>query len=386
LPYTATKNILLELIKTFDGEDRWYLETLGTDLQGHESSIYPEVLKMFGDNKPSTQWSAKMTMLAWRLHPGEAVRDLTMRATDPALPANERQNALTALSFVNNKAAADSMLALSKNTLPDVAEQAAYWLSFRQTNDWYSLLDWSKLDVNTGYQRKLAAMKVKKQIILDSHQSMNERKWRVQEMAEDSVGAQLLIGMASEKKLPEILLPFIEEKIFQNPDPTIRVQASQYFKRPGTDKIFFVSNITKLPADADKGKIIFIKNCSSCHKAAGEGNTIGPELTGIAKKFNQVELLDAIINPSAAIVFGYEPWLINTKDGSSLYGFLVAENKQTIVLKDVSGVKHVIDVSKISRKERQNKSLMPDPVTNGLTEQNLADIVAYLQHIAKTKS
>ena len=109
-------------------------------------------------------------------------------------------------------------------------------------------------------------------------------------------------------------------------------------------------------------------------------------MTGIAKKFNQVELLDAIINPSAAIVFGYEPWLINTKDGSSLYGFLVAENKQTIVLKDISGAKHVIAVSKISRKERQNRSLMPDPVTNGLTEQNLADIVAYLQHIARTKS
>jgi hypothetical protein len=45
LPYEKTKSILLELMKNYDGEDRWYLETLGSALQGHESEIYPEVVK-----------------------------------------------------------------------------------------------------------------------------------------------------------------------------------------------------------------------------------------------------------------------------------------------------------------------------------------------------
>jgi putative membrane-bound dehydrogenase-like protein len=382
LPYSKTKNIILELIKRYDGNDRWYLETIGTDLEKRESDIYPEIKTLLGENKPATQWNKQMTSLAWRLHPVEAVNDLTLRAEDSQLSIDDRQAAMTALAFIDKKAAADSMIALSKNNQQAIAEAAAYWLSFRQSNDWYKLLDWKKLNMNTGYERKLAQMKVKKQVILDERQSTNERKWRVQEMAEDSVGGQLLIGLASEKKLPEILLPFVEEKIFQNPDPTIRVQASQYFKRPGSNKIYSISNIAKLPADADRGKMSFIKNCSSCHKVAGEGNVIGPELTSISKKFNQTELLDAIINPSASIVFGYEPWLINTKDGTSLFGFLISENKQSIVLKDISGTKHVIPVSKISKKEKQDKSLMPDPVTNGLSEQDLADIVSYLQHVA----
>jgi hypothetical protein len=51
-------------------------------------------------------------------------------------------------------------------------------------------------------------MKVKKQTMLDEQQSMNERKRRAQEMAVDSVGGQLLIGLAAEKKLPQDLLPF----------------------------------------------------------------------------------------------------------------------------------------------------------------------------------
>jgi putative membrane-bound dehydrogenase-like protein len=379
LPYEKTKPVLIELIKRFDGEDSWYLETLGSDLEGHESDIYPEIVKLFGESKPATEWNKQMAAFAWRLHPVEAIPDLTARAEYASLPSSERQAALTALAFINNKTAVASMAALAKNKLQDVAEGAAYWLSFRQSNDWYNLADWRKLNINTGYERKLAQMKVKKQIILDEHQSANERKWRVQEMAADSVGGQLLIGLAAEKKLPELLVPFIQEKIFTNPDPTVRVQASNYFKRPGSDKRYSIPAIEKLPADAVRGKNLFITRCSSCHKVGAEGNTVGPELTTIGKKFGDTELLDAIINPSAAIVFGYEPWLINTTDGGSLYGFLVSDNKQTMVLKDISGRKHVIPANKISKKQKQDQSLMPDPVNNGLSEQDLADVVAFLR-------
>jgi len=240
------------------------------------------------------------------------------------------------------------------------------------------LFNWSKLSLNTAYERKLAQMKVKRQIVLDEHQSINERKWRTQEMAADSVGGQLLIGMAAVNVLPKQVLPFIEETIFKNPDPTIRVQASKYFKRPGADKTYSIPDISMLGADMARGKTVFAGRCSNCHRAGGEGNSIGPDLTTIGKKFDKTALLDAIINPSAAIVFGYEPWLVNTKDGASVYGFLLSQNKQSIVIKDIAGQKHIISLQKITLKEKQNKSLMPDPVANGLTEQNLADVAAFL--------
>ncbi|MEJ7677732.1 MAG: PVC-type heme-binding CxxCH protein [Segetibacter sp.] len=378
IPYEKTKNILLELIKRYDGKDRWYLETLGADLKGHESEIYPDILQIFAHGKPSTQWNSQMASLAWRLHPPKAIDDLAMRATDASLSVTDRQLALTALAFINTKTAANSMVTLSKAKMPDVAEQAAYWLSFRQSNDWYSLLDWSKISLNTAYERKLAQMKVKKQIVLDEHQSINERKWRAQEMAADPVGGQLLIGLAAENKLPKQVLPFIEETIFKNPDVAIRVQASKYFKRPGVGKTYSIQDISKLTADVARGKKVFASHCSNCHKVGEEGNSIGPDLTTIGKKFDKTSLLDAIINPSAAIVFGYEAWLVNTKDGASVYGFLLSQNKQAVVIKDIAGQKHIIPLQKIVSKQKQDKSLMPDPVANGLTEQNLADISAFL--------
>lgn len=189
-----------------------------------------------------------------------------------------------------------------------------------------------------------------------------------------------------QKKIPEILLPFVEEKIFKNPDASIRVQAGNYFNRPGVGKVFAIQDISKLPADIARGKAVFTSFCSSCHKVDTTGNTIGPELTDIGKKFDKTALLDAIINPSAAIVFGYEPWLVNTKDGASLYGFLISDNKRIIVLKDISGQKHIIPVNKISKKIKQEISFMPDPVSGGLTEQNLADVAGYLLNAQKNSN
>jgi putative heme-binding domain-containing protein len=239
-------------------------------------------------------------------------------------------------------------------------------------------LDWGKIGLNTRYERKLTQMKVKKQMVLDEHQSINERKRRAREMAADSVGGQLLIGMAAENKLPKQIFPFIEESIFNNPDASIRVQASKYFKRPVATKTYSIEDISKLFADRARGKKLFTNRCSGCHKVGSERNSIGPDLTTIGKKFDKTALLDAIINPSAAIVFGYESWLVNTKDGTSVYGFLLSQNKQAIVIKDLAGQKHIIPLQKVATKEKQEKSLMPDPVTMGLKEQNLADVTAFL--------
>lgn len=378
-PYEKKKPLLLELIKRSDGEDRWYLEALGASVQGYESYIYPEILKLFGDEKNATQWNRPMAALAWRLHPPEAVAALAQRAGDQKLPAPDRQAALTALAFVNTQPAAQAMATLAKENMPDVAEAASYWLAFRQGNDWFDLLDWSKLDLNTAYQRKLSKMKVKKQIITDEHQSLDERKWRVQEMAVDSVGGQLLIGMAEEKTLPKDLLPFVEEKIFVNPDATIRMQAGKYFKHAGSDRSYSIPDMLQLKADLTNGKTVFTSRCSSCHKLGDEGKSIGPDLTGIGKKFDNAALLDAIVNPSAGIVFGYESWLVNTSDGATLFGFLLSENAQSIVIKDIAGQKHVVDKKKITAKKKQKKSLMPDPFSNNLTEKEITDVVGFLR-------
>jgi len=384
-PFAAKKEILLSLAAQYDGKDRWYLETLGSAMDADADAWYRElkILAAEKNTKISTQWEKSIPDFTWRLHAVNAVNDIEQRATDSTLPAEERKRMITAMAFINDKAAANAMLKMTKSNMPDVKEQAVYWLSFRQSNDWYNLLDWSKINLNTAYERKLSEMKVKRQIILDEKQSQDERGWRTQEMASDSVGGQLLIGLMAEGKLPASLLPIAQQYIFNNPDLSVRVQAGKYVKRNGSDKTFSIDAIAQLHGDATAGKTIFAKSCGVCHRVGAAGNDIGPELTTIGKKFDKVALLDAIINPSAAIVFGYEPWLVNTKDGESVFGFLISDNKQSLVIKDISGNKHVIAQDKISSKKKQEKSLMPDPSTTGLSEKDIADIVAFLFSVKK---
>ena len=378
--FKVKKEILLSLAAQYDGKDRWYLETLGSAMDADAESWYKELLISFYPNQPISplKWSKPMADFAWRLHPISAVKEIAERGVDKASSKEERMRMITALAFINDKSAANAMLNLTASSLADVKEQSLYWLSFRQSNDWYKLLDWSKINVNTTYQRKLAKMKVKLQMLLDNRQSQQDHKSLSKEMALDSMGGQMVIGLMAENKLPASLMSVVAENIFNNPNLAVRVQAGKYVKRNGTDKIFSVNSIAKLPGDAVAGKTIFKNNCSSCHRVELIGNMIGPELTNIGKKFDKISLLDAIVNPSAAIVFGYEPWLVNTVEGESVFGFLVSENKQFIVIKDISGVQHVIAQNKISSKQKQQKSLMPEPITTGITEQNLADIAAYL--------
>jgi putative heme-binding domain-containing protein len=383
-PYAVKKEILLSLAAQYTGKDRWYLETLSSAMDPDAAAWYNTLKQMSGEkNKAASplQWNNAMADFAWRLHPVNAVADIAQRAMDSLLPADERKRMITALAFINDKTAAGAMLSITKSNMQSEKEQAVYWLSFRQSNDWYKLLDWSKINLNTAYERKLAEMKVKRQIVLDEHQSKDERSWRTEEMAADSVGGQLLIGMMAENKLPSLLMPVVQQHIFNNPDLSVRVQAGKYVKRTGADKTFSIDAIARLQGDAVNGKVLFISRCALCHRVGETGKEIGPELTAIGKKFDKVSLIDAIINPSAAIVFGYEPWLVNTKDGESVYGFLISENKQSVVIKDIAGAKHVIAQNNISSKKKQEKSLMPDPLAAGLSEKDIADIVAFLSSV-----
>ena len=378
LPFEKTKAIYLDLIRQYDGDDRWYLNAISMGLQGHEDEIYPAIRQLLAPGKSPAGWDSKMTDWAWELHPVAALDDLKARATDPALSPAERKKAITAIAFMKDKKAAEAMLALNKSGLKDVTEQANYWLVFRQGNDWFDLLNWKNAGLNTAYERRSAGMRARMQAIFDKNLPLVTREGRLRQIAADSVGGQLLLALAAEKKFPEDLVPAMEEAIFNNPDVAVRVQAGNYFKQPGTTQTFAIAAIAALQGDAAKGKEVFMQFCSSCHKVGATGMDIGPELTNIRKKFDKTSLLDAIIYPSAAILLGYEAWMINTKDGNSYFGFLLGENKQTITIKDVTGQKHTIAVENISSRQKQPKSLMPEPAVAGVSEQQLADVVTYL--------
>lgn len=378
-PFAEAKDILMQLTESFDGQDRWYLEALGKAMEGQESRIYPELLKVFNpEGKRADTWDEKLASLVWRLHPPEAVDDLMVRAGSSALNERERSKALTALAFINKPEAVKAMIELSRHKEELISEQATYWLTFRQGNEWYALWDWDKTGIDLEHERKVAQMKVKRSRVLDEQMPLNERKWNARDMARDPVGGQMMLGLLAENQLPQALYPIVEETLLKNTNPVVQMRAASYFRKANADKTFSVPRVLALKGNIREGESIFQKNCASCHQVKDYGQAIGPDLTYIRDKFDRRALLDAIIHPGTAIVFGYEAWTINLADGQSFFGFLVADGEQTITIKDLTGKHHTIGVKQIRSRKKQEGSLMPSPGELALSEEDLADVVEFL--------
>ena len=132
------------------------------------------------------------------------------------------------------------------------------------------------------------------------------------------------------------------------------------------------------PCAVTRGAARFnVAGCATCHRIGAAGADVGPDLTEIHQKFDRSGLIDAIVNPSAAIAFGFNAEAVVTRKGETQIGFVLADG-QTVSIRDSYG-----RVTNLARDDVQlrvplKSSLMPDPLTLGLTERDVADIVAFL--------
>lgn len=372
VPYEEAKTSIFQLIKGYDGKDPWMLEAIGTAADGKEEKVYSYVREAI--KADPANWNAQRASLAWRLHPASAINEFKVRAGSAKVSPQERRKTLTALAFIKDKKAAEAMVALSGSALPDVASQASWWVNFRKTNDWADLLNWEEATatVMTPAYKKMLDLK---KIVADKSQPLDARITAAKKMAADPNGGNILVDMKVQNQLQDTLAKSVSEIIFKNPDQNVRVVASQFFPKNG--KVLKMDFIARMTGNASEGEKVFKNNCASCHKHGERGAEIGPDLTAIHKKFDKAGLLDAIINPSASMVFGYEAYTITTKKGETFFGFLLSDGAN-VVLKDVSGQRHSIKADQIKSREKMPQSLMPEPTTLGLNEQNLADLTSYL--------
>ena len=372
VPFEQAAPAIKNLVSLYDGKDPWMLEAIGTAASGKEKEVYQ--LVKANDTSSPEKWSEKRSNLTWRLHPGIAVSELKIRAGSDMVSTADRRKTLTALGFINTREAVDAMISLSKSKLPDVSSLAAWWLNFRKTNDWADLADWDEemaVIITPEYKKMLELKKT----VSEKNSTLPDRISAAQKMAEDKNGGNILLDMRVQGQVPDTIAKSVSETMFKNPDQNVRVLASQFFPREG--KMLKTDFIARMQGSAQNGEKLFKTNCASCHKHGEDGADIGPDLTAIQKKFDKAGLLDAIVNPSASIVFGYEAYTITTKKGDTFFGFLLSDGAN-VVLKDVAGIKHTIKADQIKRREKMAKSLMPEPTALGLTEQNLADISGYL--------
>jgi putative heme-binding domain-containing protein len=130
--------------------------------------------------------------------------------------------------------------------------------------------------------------------------------------------------------------------------------------------------------DPYAGKRLFDAACASCHQLFNQGGDIGPDLTSF-NRGDANNLLLAIVNPSAEIREGYENFSVEMKDERALTGFVVEQDAQRVILRGFDGQNIVLPREDIAEFGSAGMSLMPEGLTDGLDDQQVRDLFAYLR-------
>ena len=129
-------------------------------------------------------------------------------------------------------------------------------------------------------------------------------------------------------------------------------------------------------ADLANGRAVFQQACTVCHKLFGEGNNLGPELTG-SQRGNLDYVLENVIDPSASVARDYRMLIIETAGDRTLNGFLTAETETTLTLRTLNE-EIVVPRGDVRRQTVSPLSVMPEGLLTGFTSDQIRDLVAYL--------
>ncbi len=173
------------------------------------------------------------------------------------------------------------------------------------------------------------------------------------------------------------------QHLLKNKDKAIADRAASYFSElesGGRMKIYqdFRSHLSK-PAVAAEGKEVFLRNCSACHSYAAEkGGNVGPDLTGIRNQPAEAILLHVLV-PNYEVYPAYQTVNIETNDGNTASGWLVAETDNSITLRTAFSTEVSVLRKNIKSLTNPGISLMPDGLEQAMTEQELLNLIAYLK-------
>jgi putative heme-binding domain-containing protein len=207
------------------------------------------------------------------------------------------------------------------------------------------------------------------------------RKYAAAQIGRSGSGQRKVLELLKNKKVPEKLIPDVVYGVRDAWETSVRNEAAGYLPKTAatvSKKIPTLAELTTLKADAIAGKTVYGAKCMLCHKINKEGNDFGPALSEIGSKYPPEGLLNAIVNPSAGISFGYEGWEIKLKDGSALTGIIASKTSSEIELKFPGGNKKKIKTSDIVSKTQLKQSMMTDRLYENMSTQDLANLLSYL--------
>jgi len=129
--------------------------------------------------------------------------------------------------------------------------------------------------------------------------------------------------------------------------------------------------------DAGRGKGLFEQRaCLVCHSS---NRRLGPSLKGVSKRFGPVDLFTHIAMPELAVSPAFQVNVVETQDGASHSGVLIYNSSVAVLLQTSPETTLRFTGEEVKSVTKSTRSLMPSGLLQGLDEQGLADLHAYLK-------
>ena len=129
-------------------------------------------------------------------------------------------------------------------------------------------------------------------------------------------------------------------------------------------------------ADLSAGRAVWRQRCGACHVLFDEGGNVWPNLTGSGRAEADYAILN-VMDPSAVVPEAWRLTQVITAEGRVLSGAVVAADDRTLTLRTMSGDVQ-LDREEIDELVTREQSVMPEGLWNGLTDEQVRNLVAYL--------
>lgn len=356
-PLKENKALIVDIVKQFNQSSKPL----------HHSSIQSIFSQIESDD---IRAMAALTKLSRRfgISPSDKFLAVSKEALgqllDPTLTEKEKLALMEIIQLIPYQQKSETLFSCLKNQVPlKIQEEALRQLSTYQEKEiGRRLIEiWSELSPST---RRFASDLL---LYVDIHHdallgALETGKIQIGEMNFDLERRRMLIAWddnpAIRKRASKL---FSDEEIISRKDVIAKMKPALSLKG--------------VPAEGEK---VFQAICSNCHRYGNIGNEVGPVLTEINRKSKE-SIMHEILDPNAAVNAQYISHQIKTKDGMMHIGIIDSENDESVVMKKMGGEKISFNKKDIAKMNSMGKSLMMEGLEGSISQQQMADLLSFLQ-------
>jgi len=143
--------------------------------------------------------------------------------------------------------------------------------------------------------------------------------------------------------------------------------------------IKYVDSTVGRAGNPESGRLVYESaQCASCHRFGNVGDSVGPELTSVARRFTRREVIESILYPSHVISDQYMSKKVLMLDGKIYIGLVSDDGGGYLNVRDSKNNVNRLDETKVDQVLPNTSSVMPSGLMDNLSLAQISDLLAFM--------